>query len=219
MHNNYYFLRQLTPCLAEFLLDSRLQAAFSQNRDELVLEFVLPDPTARSFYLKAYLDPKFCCLQVPQRFHRARKNSVDLFPEVQQAAVTRVRQFENERSFAIYLQSADGTSYQLLFKMHGNRANVILFKEEQVVALFKNALAKDAALQLTELDRFIEATYEQFEAAAGKPSAVYPTLGKIPKQFLLDQGYDALPQARQWELLQDTVRQLEVSQKFYVTIV
>ncbi len=85
MHNNYYFLRQLTPRLAELLLDSQLQAAFSQNRDELVLEFALPDPTARSFYLKAYLDPKFCCLQLPQRFHRAKKNSVDLFPEVQRA--------------------------------------------------------------------------------------------------------------------------------------
>ncbi len=219
MHNNYYFLRQLTPRLTEILLGSRLRAAFSQNRDELVLEFALPDPAARSFYLKAYLDPKFCCLQVPERFHRAKKNSVDLFPEVQHAAVTRVRQFENERSFAIYLQSADGASYQLLFKMHGNRANVVLFRKEQVVALFKNALAKDAALQLAGLDRSLEPTYEQFEQASGKPSAVYPTLGKIPKHYLQSQDYDTLPRAQQWELLQETVRQLEAPQKFLVTIV
>ena len=79
MHNNYYFLRQLTPRLAEILLGSRLQEAFSQNRDELVLEFALALPVRKPFYLKAYLDPKFCCLQVPERFHRAKKNSVDLF--------------------------------------------------------------------------------------------------------------------------------------------
>ena len=219
MHNNFYFLRQFTPRLAEILLGSRLRAAFSQNRDELVLEFVLPDPAARSFYLKAYLDPKFCCLQLPERFHRARKNSVDLFPEAQHAEVTRIRQFENERSFAIYLASEDASSYQLLFKMHGNRANVILFREEQVIGLFKNALAKDSSLRLAELDRAIEANYEQFEAAAGKPSAVYPTLGKIPKQYLQDRDYNALPREQQWELLQETVRRLEVPQEFYVTIV
>ncbi len=48
---------------------------------------------------------------------------------------------------------------------------------------------------------------------------MYPTLGKIPKHYLQNQNYDALPHDQQWELLQDTVRQLEVSQKFYVTIV
>ena len=219
MHNNYYFLRQLTPRLAEILLGGRLQEAFSQNRDELILEFALTNPAARSFYLKAYLDPKFCCLQVPERFHRAKKNSVDLFPEVQHAEVTQVRQFENERSFAIYLQSADGTSYQLLFKMHGNRANVILFREQQVVALFKNALAKDAILRLDELDRTLYTTYEHFEQAMSKLSAVYPTLGKIPKQYLQERNYDALPRAQQWDLLQQTIRQLERPKAFLVTSV
>ncbi len=217
MHNNYYFLRQLTPRLSEILLGSRLQEAFSQNRDELVLEFALPNPAARSFYLKAYLDPKFCCLQFPERFHRAKKNSVDLFPEVQRAQVTQIRQFENERSFAIYLQAEDTSVYQLLFKMHGNRANVVLFCEEQLVSLFRSALAKDATLQFDELDRAIDATYENFEQTLGKPSAVYPTLGKIPKQYLQEREYDSLPRAQQWRLLQETVEQLENPQKFHVT--
>ena len=216
MHNNYYFLRQLTPRLSETLMGSPLAEAFSQNRDELMLEFTLP--AQRPFYLKAYLDPKFCCLQVPERFHRARKNSVDLFPEVKGAAVIQIRQFNNERSFAIYLRSSDGGAYQLLFKMHGNRANVILFREEQVVSLFKNSLAKDANIALNTLDRTLEATFEQFERVSGKASAVYPTLGKIPKQYLQARNYDSLPRAQQWKLLQETVRQLEAPQKFYVTV-
>ncbi len=219
MHNNYYFLRQLTPRLTKILLGSRLQAAFSQNRDELVLEFTLNVPSHKSFYLKAYLDPKFCSLQIPERFHRAKKNSVDLFPEVQGAQVNQIRQFENERSFAIYLQTADEAVYQMLFKMHGNRANVILFREQQLVSLFKNALAKDATLQLNALDRTLGPTYEQFEEADGKPSAVYPTLGKVPKQYLQERQYDVLPRAQQWELLQETVRQLETPQKFYLTTI
>ncbi len=219
MHNNFYFLRQLTPHLSEKLLGSRLQEAFSQNRDELVLAFALPNLTGQSFYLKAYLDPKFCCLQFPKRFHRAKKNSVDIFPVLQNAEVTQVRLFKNERSFAIYLTSEDASTYQLLFKMHGNRANVILFQNEKLLSLFKNSLAKDTLLRLATLNRSIEATYEHFEAAGGKPSAVYPTLGKIPKQYLQNQNYDALPRAQQWDLLQKVVRQLEAPQKFYVTTV
>ena len=117
------------------------------------------------------------------------------------------------------MQSADGISYQLLFKMHGNRANVILFREQQVVALFKNALAKDATLRLDELDRALDTTYEHFEQAMGKLSAVYPTLGKIPKQYLQERNYDALLRAQQWDLLQQTIRQLEQPKEFLVTSV
>ncbi|MGB3850135.1 MAG: NFACT RNA binding domain-containing protein [Tunicatimonas sp.] len=217
MHNNYYFLRQLTPRLSDMLSGSQLQSAFSQHRDELILEFALAPPPGRSFYLKAYLDPKFCCLHIPERFNRAKKNVVDLFPEARGARVTQVRQFDNERSFVITLRAEDNTDLQLLFKMHGNRANVILFREQRLVSLFKNVLAKDATLRLDELDRPIEVSYSDFERASGKASVVYPTLGKVVKQYLLEHGYDELPRPQQWQLLQETVQQLESPPQFYVT--
>ena len=218
MHNNYYFLRQLTPRLAEHLEQAQLAEAFSQNRDELILGFATNRADHRAFYIKAYLDARFCCLQFPDDFHRAKKNSVDLFTTLQGLIVRKVRQFENERSFLLEFSSNDGLPYSLLFKMHGNRANVILFCGPETVEVFKSSLAKDADLALSDLDRRLEATYEHFERAEGRATALYPTLGKVPMAYLGAQGYDALPRPQQWELLQRMIRQLEQPASYYVTL-
>ena len=217
MHNNYYFLRQLTPHLSDQLVGGSLLEAFSQNRDELVLGFATAGSSHDNFYIKAHLVATFCCLQFPQDFHRAKKNSVDLFPEVVGAKVIAVRQFENERSFGLRLQHDQAPEHLLLFKMHGNRANVVLFRGQQVIALFKSSLSKDAELQWTELDRSLDATYEHFEQAKGKASTLYPTLGSVPKYYLREREYDTLPRPQQWELLQDLIEQLTHPRQYYVT--
>ncbi len=217
MHNNYYFLRQLTPRLSERLVGGYLLEAFSQNRDELILGFTTGGPTPDTQYMKAYLDSSFCCLQFPGDFQRAKKNSVDLFPSVIGAKVQGVRQFENERSFGLRLHHDDALEYLLLFKMHGNRANVVLFRDQQVAALFKRSLSKDTELSLSALDRTLTTTYEHFEQAAGTASALYPTLGKVPKYYLREHQYDALARLQQWELLQETIQQLEQPPQYFVT--
>ena len=217
MHNNYYFLRQLTPRLSERIGEGQLLEAFSQNRDELILGFATAASTHDTFYIKAHLDATFCCLQFPRDFHRAKKNSVDLFPTIIGARVQGIRQFKNERSFGIKLQHDGEPEYLLLFKMHGNRSNVVLFHDQQAIALFKSSLSKDTELSLSELDRTLNTSYEHFEQAAGQASTLYPTLGKVPKLYLRQQGYDALSRPQQWELLQKTIRQLERPEAYYVT--
>ena len=39
MHNNYYFLRQLTPALEKVIRLSVVSECFSQNKEELVIRF------------------------------------------------------------------------------------------------------------------------------------------------------------------------------------
>ena len=218
MHNNYYFLRQLTPRLSEQLVEGQLVEAFSQNRDELILGFATAGGDYGAFYIKAYLDAKFCCLQFPDSFHRAKKNSVDLFSAVVGATVQLVLQFENERSFSLQMRKENEPPYSLLFKMHGNRANVILFRDQEVIEVFKSSLAKDQDISLEELDRSLETTYERFEQAGGQPAALYPTLGKVPKLYLQEHHYDSLTLREQWELLQQTVRRLEDPAQYYLTL-
>ena len=218
MHNNYYFLRQLVPRLSDRLVGGQLVESFSQNKDELVLGFTTRSPNPSSFYIKAHLASSFCCLQFPDDFHRAKKNSVDLFTEILGGTVVEIRQFENERSFLIQLRVDEGITYQLLFKMHGNRSNVVLFSDHTVVALFKNTLANDATLSLNTLDRSLKISYEHFEEAEGQPAALYPTLGKLPKLYLQEQRYESLPRQQQWILLQQTIRQLERPEYFYITL-
>lgn len=217
MHNNYYFLRQLTPRLSERIGEGQLLEAFSQNRDELILGFATAGSRHDSLYIKAHLDAAFCCLQFPEDFHRAKKNSVDLFPTIIGARVQGIRQFENERSFGFRLQREGEPEHLLLFKMHGNRANVVLFCDQQVTEVFKSSLSKDAELSLSQLDRTLDATYAHFEQAAGQASALYPTLGKVPKLYLREQGYDALSRPQQWEVLQKTIRHLEQPEEYFVT--
>ena len=219
MHNNYYFLRQLTPPLSNTLVGGVLVEIFSQNRNELILGFSLATPHHPSFYIKAHLESTFCCLQFPEAFHRAKKNSVDLFPEVAGATVLHLRQFENERSFSIQLQSEDGTVYELLFKMHGNRSNVVLFRQQQAITLFKSSLSRDFSLSLEELDRSLEVTQNAFKLANGAPSKLYPTLGKLPKYYLHERQYDTLSREQQWNTLQRMIQQLEHPSSFYLTLV
>ena len=216
MHNNYYFLRQLVPALEQRLAGKQLLEAFSQNRDELVLTFADPNEPRDTYYIKAYLDARFCCLQFPEHFYRAKKNSVDLFAETVGAQFQRAHTFENERSFMLQLQQDSGMSYQLLFKMHGNRANVVLFREHTLVTLFKSSLRNDATLALDALDRSLDVTYEHFEQVGGQASKLYPTLGKVPKQYLQSQGYSDLPRSEQWTLLRETIDRLSPPTRFYL---
>ena len=113
MHNNYYFLRQLTARLASALPGAVFSACYSQSKDELILQFLKEEEEA--FNIKALLQPHFSCLFFPQELSRARRNSVDLFQEALQLEVQGVEQYRNERAFLIRLQQG----WSLLFKMHG----------------------------------------------------------------------------------------------------
>ncbi len=155
MHNNYYFLKQLGAQLKEALVGFSLVSCFSQSKDELILEF---NNTERSFFIKASLTSEFSCLSFPAVFNRARKNSIDLFNPALIRKVLGIKQFENERCFSILLENDS----QLLFKMHGNRANVLLVENGAVKEIFRNHLATDFEIDITNLDRKIDWSKEAF---------------------------------------------------------
>ena len=55
MHNNYYFLKQLSPVLEEKLEGLELVECFSQNKDELILGELHNDAAPRSPVLPQWL--------------------------------------------------------------------------------------------------------------------------------------------------------------------
>ncbi len=208
MHNNFYFLRQLSPALDKAVRGFTLVSCFSQNKEELVLEF---NNSKSSFFLRASLTSAFCCLSFPAAFNRARKNTVDLFPDVILRKVVAVRQFENERSFAIALED----NWHLLFKMHGNRANVVLLSGDKPVQLFRNHLKADAELRLLELDRTLDWSETHFKAHQDTLKETYFTLGKEVWLYLRQQGFEDADIQRRWEVLLATRALLEHPQ-FYI---
>ncbi|MFZ6012509.1 MAG: NFACT RNA binding domain-containing protein [Bacteroidota bacterium] len=208
MHNNYYFLRQLSGSLEKILTGTVVSECFSQNKDELVLRL---ETHSKPFFVKASLLPNFSCLSFPDHFHRARKNSVDLFSALIGQRILDFRQFENERSFAVQFTN----NLQLLFKMHGNHANIILLDSDVAVDLFKNGIQADWDIKLQQLDRNIDWGFENFTANEDRLQALYFTFGKLVWQYLEEKNFSTSTTAEKWEMIQ-SVRQLLENPTFNV---
>lgn len=211
MHNNYYFLRQVSQALSERITGWKLAVCFSQEKDELVLGFT-DSEQEQAFYIKAVLHPALACLVFPRDFQRTRKNSVDLFGEITGLRVTKVVQYLHERSFALVFEQ----DYTLLFKMHGNRSNLVLCQGESGVALFHHHLSGDLNLHPDGLHRPIDQSYEAFLGVGGKVEKLFPTFGKVLKQYLNDKTDDQAPMETQWTRIRDLLHELE-HPKYYIT--
>lgn len=158
-----------------------------------------------SFFIRASLSPELSCLSFSEKFERARKNSVDLFPAIIGRKIVDVRQFTHERSFALRLSE----EHDILFKMHGNRTNVILFHDGIVTELFRKKISGDNNLDLESLDRDIDWSYENFIRNRDHLKAAYFTFGKIVWRYLDEQGFAIKSPEEQWSAIQDVRKALE----------
>ncbi|MEQ1585506.1 MAG: NFACT RNA binding domain-containing protein [Cyclobacteriaceae bacterium] len=208
MHTNYYFLRQLIGQLKQEITGYTVVSCFSQNKEELIIEL---NNSRKSFFIKASLLSQFCCLSFPESFNRARKNSVDLFSEILMLKIKDIRQFTNERSFSLELEN----SYHLLFKMHGNRSNLVLFQNKKALALFRNHLKTDLELSLESLDRTIDFSRHQFDKNLNNLKGLYFTYGKLVWEYWHEKGFDQLSTDAQWSELIRLRNQLE-SPSYYI---
>lgn len=209
MHNNYYFLRILSSHLRQILMYARLKQCFSQEKDELVLGFERQN--GDDFYIKCSLGPQFSSLQFPESFHRAGRNSIDLFSDLLLAEVQEVEMYENERAFGIHFLG----NYVLVFKLFGNRANLILYRDGEYDSQFQKRLKKDDELALTTISRSIDQSFEAFQAADGDYFPLFPTLGKEGQAWLAAHGYESLTLKDRWALLQKMLEILDEG-NFYV---
>lgn len=202
MHTNFYFLQTFSRALGKVLTDTVVSECFSQHKDELILRF---EGTHGSVYLKADVQPDFSCLSVPETFHRARKNSVNLFDSIVGQRVISIRQYSNERSFALLLTGEQ----MVLFKMHGNRSNIILIEHGNVTSLFKSQLKNDWQIKPDLLDRTIDWSYENFLAHQHDLKKIYFTFGKVVWRYLDETAFHGLALEKKWKAIQHLRHQLE----------
>lgn len=123
-----------------------------------------------------------------------------------------VHQYKNERSFSIQLED----SWSLLFKMHGNRSNIILFKGDQAIRLFRNHQMADKELTLSQLDRHIDWSKESFERNKEQLSSLYFTFGKVVWQWLNERGFKSHDSELQWSELNQLKSTLETPGYFII---
>lgn len=209
MHLNYYFLRQLSQALKLKLVGMQMVTGFSQNKDELVLGFARD---TEELYIRAQLGSQFTSLSFPTEFRRARANSVELMQELQGQTVEDVVQHQNERSFYFILSGG----YLLLFKLFGNRSNIILFKDNEALELFQNKFSADAELSPLQMDRPLLQNFSAFETASGNLRKIYPTFGEVPVLYLEERGYSQAALEEKWELVQSMLDVLESPKLYYI---
>jgi predicted ribosome quality control (RQC) complex YloA/Tae2 family protein len=210
MHNNYFFLQKLVVQLRQKLMYARLKQCFSQEKDELVLGFERQN--GEDFWIKCVLGSQFSILQFPEQFHRAGRNSVDLFSELLLAEVQAVEMFKNERAFSIHLLG----DFVLVFKLFGNRSNLILFRDSTYQSQFQGRLKNDQSMDLRQIDRVIQQDAQAFIENDCDVFSLFPTLGKEGLAYLHRNGFDTLMAQDRWLLVEQMLNVLDQNIFFIV---
>ncbi|WP_296703080.1 NFACT RNA binding domain-containing protein [Algoriphagus sp.] len=198
MHLNYHFLKFLCPVLDEKFKGQKIISCFSQSKDELIFE---TEGEEGALWIRAHLKPPQIYLSFPDNFRRAKRNSINLFPELLEETINSCEVLSFERSFIFRLNSGK----ILLFKLHANRSNVLLFETDQKspFRIFRNEISEDKNLDWKSLLVSLELTRERFDQLGGNASQFLPTLGKIPRSWLKEKGYPNLELDKKWELMEE----------------
>lgn len=202
MHLNYFFLRQVCKVLTARYAGTRVAQIFSQEKDELVMEFGPPGP---SFYLHARLAADFSCLSFPPQFARARRNSADVFGELLGLRLTGASAFRYDRSMALDFEGG----WTLVLKLHGNRSNVLLWHEGQCRKIFRNQLKSDFFLRAEDLNRQPDPDKAVFLACEGQYARFMPALGSAVDAWFIARGYAGLSLEEKWQVLQEFLDMME----------
>ncbi len=209
MHTNYYFLRQLAPALTERLQGYRVASCFSQEKDELVVG--LRDEQGTEFWLKAQLGTAFPALALPETFHRARQNSVDLLPELLGRTIASVEAWPQDRVLQFTFQEDAAT---LVFKLYGPRPNAIFRPAPTARAqLFHQRYAADADLQADSTASLPTSASSGLSPTGKLP----PPLSDLPARYLREQlGYDPAPLEQKHLLVSELLRTLTHPTHYYL---
>ncbi|SHL01702.1 NFACT RNA binding domain-containing protein [Hymenobacter psychrotolerans] len=212
MHTNYYFLRLLAPALTQQLQGYRVATCFSQEKDELVIG--LTNGTAE-FWLKAQLSAAFPALALPETFHRARANSVDLLPGLLGQQVQQVAALPQDRVLQFRFQSGA----TLLFKLYSSRPNAIFRPtNDDPAELFHQRYTPDADIRPVAAPQSDTPTLPDTATpeSALNPLKRYPALSDLPARYLRAHGYDlATPDEREQQV-QELISRLENPTKLYI---
>ena len=205
MHLNYYFLRKLAAALHETLAGKTWNEIYSQDKDEIIFKATANDETT---IIKATLTNEFTCLSFPENHHRAKKNTIDLFTQVYGLKITAVVPINNDRSFLIHMEG----SLSFIFKMHGNRSNIILYSPNEETEIFKHSLKKDYTIKPDDLAKSLDQSYQGFVNNGLKNT--FPTLGAEMKSHLYEKGFDEKSKDQQWQLMQELLLEIEHPQYY-----
>ncbi len=207
MHVSYFLLKRLALELNKEFTQSILSQCFSQEKDELILQF---EKGSQSIFIRILVAPDFSCLSFPKIFNRARKNNIDLFTDLPGLKLQSVQSYENERCISLHFEN----DLTLLLKMHGNRSNILLFRQDVCISLFRNNLPGDEAIQLDQLDRKIDWSFEFFQKHINIIKQNYFVFDKETWKTIEEKQKGISDAKEKWQIIQSIKNELETPSYF-----
>jgi predicted ribosome quality control (RQC) complex YloA/Tae2 family protein len=154
---NYYTLRHLAIQLRRRLQRGIIHAVFSQNKNELIFCFehsAEGDKVPSQLFLMVGCEPSNNFVYVSESFARAKKNSIDFFPQIIGRSVESISIHPFDRQVSIVVDNG----LRILVQIFGSKANVLLTEQDDnIVGSF---------LKPREL---VGTTYVQREPSEAKP--------------------------------------------------
>ncbi|MCU0383117.1 MAG: NFACT RNA binding domain-containing protein [Cyclobacteriaceae bacterium] len=207
MHVSYFLLKKLAIELDKEFTQSILSQCFSQQKDELILQF---EKGSKSLFIKVLVAPDFASISFPKIFNRSRKNNIDLFTDLPGQKLLTVQSYENERCVSLHFEN----DLTLLFKMHGNRSNIILFRQDICVSLFRNNFPGDEAIKLNQLNRKIDWSFEFYEKNVTTIKQNYFVFDKETWKVIEEKQNGISDTKEKWQIIKKTKEALETPTYF-----
>ncbi len=175
MYKNYFILNRIILELNSLLQDSLITEIFSQEKDKLV--FKVQNNIEK--YLEISVNPGDPYITLKDEFHRARKNSIDLFSEYLPVRINNFEISDHDRLIRI-----TGDEVNFFFAVRGKYTNVFVqypggktatFKSESVAYIeeFREEISTHSFLSSPNKINFNDTDFD-FEDYTKK----YPFLGK-----------------------------------------
>jgi predicted ribosome quality control (RQC) complex YloA/Tae2 family protein len=209
VQNSYFLLKQLVPELKGHLVGATIKDCFSQQKDELILQFVTG--VGQEFTIVAHLNPQFTCLAFPEGYQKARKNTATIFSQLFNLKVIDIRNFVHERAFVIEFES----DFSLLLKLFGRQSNVVLYEKGIAKDLFRSKLQQDYSIDLNTLNQPIDQSRAAFITNFPNLELFTPYL-EISYRIRLEKEISGLDAEKAYDKVAEFIVNSENPKAFYI---
>lgn len=190
-HISYIALYSLTQWLRERYKGGILVQSFTQQKDEITLE--IENSLQDTVFIRVGCAGFFQYVVPQQTFHRAKSNTMNLFPEVQGLKIVEIGIIQNER--CIYFEF--NSSLKLVLVMYGNKSNVFLLENSLITRKFR----KNIKAPSLDFSNIVPASFpideeDEFYSKMGAPEQqtnlkkAYPFLDNIFIKAIMERSVE-----------------------------
>jgi len=141
MIKNYFYLNRFIIEAARILPGKQVNNIFTQEKDKLILEFGEDDKVK---FLEMYVNPGEPHINIRTSYSRAKKNTIDVFPQAHMQIISSIEIADDDRIIKIELDTAS-----LYFTIRGKFTNVLFVRDNDKVESFKR-IDKDVLQKLND---------------------------------------------------------------------